>query len=233
MSKSLYTLGGLRFWNEEEIQARNQLVDSIVMSANDTLTNMNPAWKFVRMEGPCLSPRDRISTSYDDDDIFVTNHAAGGSNLCLRAETTPSSYEYAKWIMNNDRRYRNPPLCVWQVGKSFRRETNDGANASKLRYNEFYQLELQCIYSRTTNASYRPPLMQAAGDIIGKETGLPVRMVSSDRLPSYSQSTIDIEVETAKGWREMASCSIRTDFSTQDFVLELAIGLDRVLDVRV
>lgn len=225
MSEALYKLGGLRFWDETEIERRETFTRLAALSVRQTLSAMNPAWSFYRVEGPCLSPAQYISDSYDDTDVFVTNHEAFGDRLKLRAETTPSSYVYARHL--NVRK----PLCVWQAGKSFRRETNDGASASKLRFNEFWQLEFQCIYRADSKADYRAGLLPVMSALIERETRLASRIVESDRLPSYSESTLDIEVETHKGWREMASCSIRNDFASDMKVCEIAIGLDRIVSV--
>lgn len=222
MSEALYKLGGLRFWTEDEIELRDMFTQRAITSVKRTLTEMNQAWSFARVEGPCLTPRSVISDAYDDSDLFATNHTGGGETLYLRAETTPSSYAYARHLR------RKPPLCVYQSGKSFRRELNDGASASKLRFNEFYQLEFQCIYRADTKADYRSRLIEAVSVEIERFTGLSTRTVLSDRLPPYSESTIDIEVSVAGGWREIASCSIRTDYSDEMRVTEIAIGLDRV-----
>lgn len=142
--------------------------------------------------------------------------------LRLRPETTQSSYMYAKSLN------KKLPLCVYQKGKSFRRELNDGATASKLRFNEFWQLEFQCIYSDSTKADYRASLIPVILKEISRFTSLETKILESDRLPSYSESTIDIEVNHKGRWIEMASCSIRNDFSKDTKVCEIAIGLDRV-----
>lgn len=225
MSEALYGLGGLRFWDEREIETRELFQARVSSEIKRTLLDINPAWRFARMEGPCLSPRDRISPTYDDSDIFATNHKAGGGHLYLRAETTPSSYAYAKKAGGK------LPFCVYQSGKSFRRETNDGASAAKLRFNEFWQLEFQCIYRVDTKADYRTALMPIVQKEIERFTQRATRVVLSDRLPSYSESTLDIEAQDGDKWREMASCSIRTDYSEDTRVCEIAIGLDRVVSL--
>lgn len=70
---------------------------------------------------------------------------------------------------------------------------------------------------------------------------LPTRLVKSDRLPSYSKSTIDVEVQNDDGMMEVCSMSLRTDFpgkvqftspknkvvEKELLVAEVAIGLDR------
>lgn len=227
MSQALFEHGGLRFWNENEIQLREMAITKLSSTVRNQLSSINPAWKFVRCEGPILHPRSEISSSYDDTDIFTTNH----KDFCLRAETTPSSYAYARSLKSK------LPLCVWQAGISSRRENSDGASASKLRFNCFWQLEFQCIYSIGTLADYRARVIPAIARDISWLTGLTARIVDSDRLPSYSLSTQDIEVyipesllykEMTPGYREIASCSIRTDYSDDTRVAEFAIGLDRI-----
>jgi glycyl-tRNA synthetase len=222
MSEALFKLGGLRFWHESEIELREAFQSRAANVVRRTLLDINSAWRVARCEGPILHPRSQISDAYDDGDIFVTNDIRGGDALCLRAETTPSSYAYARWLGGK------LPLCIWQAGISSRRETNDGASAAKLRFNSFWQLEFQCIYRADTKADYRGPLMQRVGTEIERFTRAPVRFVASDRLPSYSESTMDIEAMHNGKWREMASCSIRTDYSEDTRVCEIAIGLDRV-----
>lgn len=222
MSEALFKLGGLRFWTEDELELRDAFQSRAVAVVKRALVALNPAWRFARCEGPILHPRSQISAAYSDDDIFVTNHIAGGESLCLRAETTPSSYAYARRLGGK------MPLCVWQAGISSRRETNDGASAAKLRFNSFWQLEFQCIYQANTKADYRAQIMPVVQREIERFTGCETRVIASDRLPSYSESTLDIEVRHGAAWREMASCSIRTDYAEEMRVCEIAIGLCRV-----
>lgn len=222
MSEALYKIGGLRFWHEEEIELRETIQSRLTNVVRRTLLNINPAWSFYRVEAPMLMPRSKISSAYDDNDIFATNHVAGGEMLYLRPETTQGTYEYAAWLN------KKLPLCVWQVGKSFRRELNDGASASKLRFNEFWQQEFQCIYRDDTKADYRTPLIEVVSHEIKRFTRAEVRVIPSDRLPAYSESTMDIEAMYNGKWREMASCSIRNDYKEGTKVCEIAVGLDRV-----
>lgn len=222
MSEALFGPSGLRFWNENEIELRELFQTRIISTVKRTLTNLNRQWIFERVEGPCLCPMEEISSSYGSGDVFITNHEWSNSPLCLRAETTASSYAFAK--KHKDKL----PFCIYQSGKSFRRETNDGASASKLRFNEFWQLEFQCMYSNATKCDYRQFLISASRREIERFVKLTSRVVDSDRLPSYSKSTKDIEVLTEIGWREIASCSLRTDFEDGTEVCEISIGLDRI-----
>lgn len=225
MSEALYGIESLRFWNEDEIEMREAFQSLIANKFKRKLLSINPAWKFYRMEGPLLTPKNFISDAYDSDDIFITQISKANQPLVLRAETTPSSYAYAKSLKDKF------PICVWQVGKSFRVEKSDGATASKLRFNEFYQQEFQCIYSKGTKADYRKYLMDELVLEVSRFTGSPARIVESDRLPAYSESTLDIECIYNGSWKEVASCSIRTDFSEDVLVCEIAIGLDRIVTI--
>jgi glycyl-tRNA synthetase len=223
MSEALYKIGGLRFWTEDEIELREAFASRVINVVKRTLLKVNPAWSFAQMEGPILIPQSDINAAYDENDVFSTNHTVYENEiLCLRPETTHSSYLYAKHLN------KKLPLCVYQKGKSFRRELNDGATASKLRFNEFWQLEFQCIYSDSTKTDYRQHLMSRVSLEIARFTGLTIRINESDRLPIYSESTFDIEVNHNGTWREIASCSIRNDFVDNTKVCEIAIGLDRI-----
>lgn len=225
MSEALYkNIGGLRFWTEEEINLRESYVSLVSRGVQRKLQEMNPAFVCQRVEGPILTPASFISPEYGDDDFFHTTHKKGGETLCLRAETTASSYQFA------NRLGLKKPFCVWQFGKSFRTETNDGASANKLRFNEFYQLEFQCIYRRDTRNDYRIGLMDEVCHLSRMFVG-DSRIVESDRQPSYSESTLDIEALHNNNWKEIASCSIRNDYSGDDYVCEIAIGVDRVVSI--
>lgn len=231
MSLALYNdISGLRFWSEKEIFLRETTIAFASNSVKETLSKMNPAWSFHRVEGPILTPKSFISDEYTDEDVFSVDFDKAGEPLKLRAETTRSSYEYARYLMSkaNEPKPLKLPLCVWQSGKSFRKE-GQGQRASRLRFFEFYQLEFQCIYSKNTGADYLTPTINSLREDIGRLTMLETRIVESDRLPSYSLETWDIEVLQKDGeWREMASCSRRKDFSDDTIVAEFALGLDRI-----
>lgn len=243
MSEALYGLGGLRFWTEREIYVREQAIQSLFGALENAFLTINSAWTFHRVEGPILTPGPAISMAYTEDDIFELRARLGDHMGALRAETTASSYLYAEHILKTTR--MKPPMCVWQAGKSFRRENLDGARPSTLRYNEFWQQEFQCVYQEGTHADYRGAAEQAISREIKKITiSDDVRLVDSDRLPSYSTQTRDIEVPWRPGggepvWKEMCSISTRTDFPQPSnpqakrlVVLEVAVGLDRLVAVE-
>lgn len=228
MSTALYEFGGLRFWTEDEIELREAIQRSLVGKITRTLQKLNPIFRVLRVEGPLLIPQAHINETYTCNDVFVTNHVGGNQNFCLRPETTHSTYQQAK----HDN--LKLPVCYWQVGKSFRREKNDGASASKLRYNEFWQLEFQCIYRQDTKADYRQAMIECVIPDVMMFTQTTVRQIPSDRLPSYSKSTIDLEcLRPNNKWREIASCSLRTDYADDIIVAEMAFGLDRLVEIAM
>lgn len=234
MSKALYdNLAGLRFWTEEELERRDAYRKTIVSSVDSTLRNLNQMWRTMRIEAPFMMPSTEMSASYTRDDVFFLQDAPGGDNdYVLRPETTNGTYKMAEILMKEGA--VRPPFCLWQIGPSFRRENTDGATAAKLRFNQFNQLEFQLICSADTKVDFPTALRDKLVKVTEVITGKEVRLIESDRLPSYSEETIDIEVLTDSGeWREIASTSRRLDCpqtgnkELKNF--EIAFGIDRLV----
>lgn len=129
-----------------------------------------------------------------------------------------------------------PPVCFWQVSKSFRREQDQATK--HCRFKEFYQQEFQCLYTKDTKNNYQENIINDLAEMFLNLLALPVRVVLSDRLPDYSLKTIDIEVYNADKWMEICSVSLRKDFPinpliknkpTECYVLEIATGVDRLI----
>lgn len=222
---------GLVVWNEAEIKFREYCIERIQNKLHQTLVAENRAWTMHRIESSCLIPSSLVNPNYTSDDVFIA-----GEGLTLRPETTAASYIYADRLMKVKGFY--PPLVVWQAGKSFRNEQD---NVSKnMRLKEFYQLEFQCVYADDTKNDYMEPVINAMHEVIAEliGNGFAVRHVPSDRLPSYSLRTMDIEVDNHSKWMEVMSISDRTDYTERTFigksekgfrVLEVAVGLDRLV----
>lgn len=210
--KSIYA-NGLVYWDEAEILLREQIKETLVRGVRDILQATNPAWKFVQVETPILTPPELVSEEYRDNGFNI-------GELYLRPETTAGSYEVAKSLQVR------PPLCVWQYGKSFRNEQDK--TLSHMRLKEFYQLEFQCVYSADSKNDYQANVIDDLAKLIGWTLAKEARVVESDRLPAYSERTIDIEVNGM----EIASISKRKDYAEGFRVLEIAIGLDRCVYQR-
>lgn len=215
---NLYDRNGLLFWSEEEVRLRRMFEERLVGVVAGTLKELNSAFEVIQVEAPLLTPVNLINKNYTSSDVWCFNEEA----LTLRPETTMGSYAYARHLLNshNARKVRLP-LCVWQHGKSFRREQDQVTKNMRLK--EFYQLEFQCIYGLTTANDYStvvvPRVAQALGALLGS-----VRVEPSDRLPDYSESTQDVVLESNS--MEVCSISKRRDFEGAK-VLEIAIGTDR------
>lgn len=234
--ESLYNKNGIVFWDEESIMHRDQCVEYFAKIFPRRLRETNAAWQFHQVEAPILTPRTEISPNYTDEDVWVL-----ADDLVLRPETTPGSYTYAAHLLEQQKGVK-PPFVVWQYGKSFRREQDQVTKNMRLK--EFYQMEFQCIYSEDSKNDYFEEILKPVERMIEEKTGGPARLLESDRLPSYSLKTMDVEVMTPsdhdEAWMEVCSISKRTDFPvTAKFqtkkgeveknliVLEVAIGLDR------
>lgn len=228
---SLFSVNGLMFWSEKEWKLREQFRDYFVDRMREALFDINRAWQFFGIEAPLLMPRDQVNPNYTDEDIYSLG------DLALRPETTPGSFRYLREAFDAAMEVK-PPVCCWQMGKSFRREQDQPTKHVRLK--EFYQLEFQCVFTDDTADDYHARLQKPVEAMLADMIGLPTRVVDSDRLPSYSLRTVDVEVDNGDKWMEVCSMSLRKDFpGTARFqgkkgvieknllVAEVAIGMDR------
>lgn len=234
----LYNVNGLMFWSQRAIRLRRQFAEHFATTLNDALLQLNPAWRFIEVEAPILTPTREINPNYTKDDVWFQETVGDEEKLVLRPETTPGSYTYACHLLNTHSGVK-PPFVVWQTGKSFRREQDQVQKNMRLK--EFYQQEFQCIYTADTLNDYHAAILEPVRLMLTEVIGFPSRIVPSDRLPSYSQTTMDVEVNNGDKWMEVCSISRRIDFPQKAkfqgkggttiekdlLVLEVAIGLDR------
>src|SRR5271170_6151331 len=233
--EQLYNVNGLIFWSEREINARKIVEAHLVQAMKDSLKKMNRAWEFIQVEAPIITPQEFVNKNYSINDMWafeyerISHHDAHNitghqTTYIARPETTMGSYEYAKHLLNphNETKVRMP-LVVWQHGKSFRREQDQPTKFMRLK--EFYQLEFQCIYGLTTAMDYSVNLVFAVAHALKQLVG-ETRVMDSDRLPSYSEWTRD--VEHVESGMELCSISQRKDFEGAK-VLEVAVGTDRIV----
>lgn len=210
------------FWTEEEIKIRNAMAENFAFGIGNILREMNKAFQIVQIEAPILTPRPLVNQNYTSGDIFIPailahNDVPVFDNLAFRPETTMGSYQYAQHAITHQQ--LKLPVCVWQHGKAFRREQDSPSKKVKLK--EFYQQEFQCIYGLTTMADYSATVFPFVQEMISRWIG-PCVLEDSDRLPSYSERTVDVVSDGL----EVCSMSIRNDFPNAK-VLEVAIGTDR------
>lgn len=231
-----YNVNGLMFWTEEELRLREAFRNYFVSQMALALRAMNPAWYVLGIEAPIITPAAYINANYTGADMFQID-----GPYFLRPETTPGTYRFIREMFDDSASGMKPPVCVWQMGKSFRREQDQPSKHMRLK--EFYQLEFQCVFTDDTKNDYHAGLLQPVEKMIANMTGLGTRVVESDRLPNYSLKTMDVEAfildtndPTDARTMEVASISLRTDFpGTVRFktsekkllVAEVAIGMDR------
>lgn len=239
--QSIYNVNSLVHWEERDISMREDMIRFFSDEVRHFLRSTNPAWDIRRIEAPTLMPRSLVSNAYTEEDIWVQQCLSSTeTELVLRPETTPSTYVYMRHLLENHTRTKLP-LCVWQAGRSYRREQEQPSKHVRLK--EFWQLEFQCAFTADTGNDYHSNCLEPVRNMIAQMVNLPTRIVPSDRLPAYSVVTTDIEVDNGDKWMEVCSVSKRTDFPIRYrsvnkkkevmehdvLVLEIAIGLDRCL----
>jgi glycyl-tRNA synthetase len=238
---NLYDVNALVHWDEREILAREAMTGFFAAEVAAMLRRLNPAFDIRRVEAPVLIPRALISPAYANSEVWAQERlGAHDHDLVLRPETTPSTYAYMRRLLDSHQRVKLP-LCVWQAGKSFRREQDQPAKHMRLK--EFHQMEFQCAYAADTANDYHTACLEPVRRMIAAAVAMPTRLVASDRLPDYAEVTTDVEMWNQDKWMEVCSISRRTDFPGKASfaakgggvverdvrVLEIAIGLDRLV----
>ena len=211
MKNKLFNYNGDVFWESKEIEFRHFIVNQVKDCLERSLRDQNNAFRFFQIESPILTPLSKIIDGYRDECFIADTYA-------LRPETTMGSYAYIEHLLVD--KAQKLPFCVWQCGKSFRKEQDQPLTKMKLK--EFYQLEFQMIYSESTKCDYSIKAIEAVKEFLCSILD-DVTEEPSDRLPDYSESTTDL----ISNGMEIASISKRKDF--QHPVLEFAFGLDRIV----
>jgi len=219
---NLSNINGLVCWNEQEIELREDFIRRITSSLRYELLNINPAFQLYRIETPLLCQWYNID--YNFNNMFFANE------LALRPETTKGCYEYALAMLDHKWDLAGKlPMVVWQAGKSFRNEQDQVVKNMRLK--EFYQLEYQVLYSDKTANDYPLLLHTAISQILYQNWGMVTTLEVSDRLPAYSDETMDL-VDGGTGL-EVCSMSRRHDFPKEGVkCFEISIGLDRLVYTR-
>ena len=119
---NIYNTNSLVHWEEREINMREHLVHYFSDEIRSHLISTNRAWDVRRIEAPTLMPAGLMSNAYTNSDVWMQECLSDSElMMVLRPETTSSSYVYMQHILSNHSKTRLP-LCVWQAGKSYRRE---------------------------------------------------------------------------------------------------------------
>ena len=171
----------------KDILLREYFEKIITLTLQTELKKINRAFDFVKVECSQITPDEYINEWYTDDDVFRL-----WDWLTLRPETTMGSYEYAKLLLNPHYKPKYQlPLVIYQHWKSFRKEQDK--TITNMRLKEFYQLEFQIIYSESTSQDYQAIVVDIIEDIVTRLVW-DCYTIPSDRLPDYSEKTIDIQM---------------------------------------
>lgn len=204
----IYDYNALPFYDEQDLIQRDRFTRAIAHHVRRLLLETNPAWSFHRIEAPCLIPRALVNPNYTEEDLWAQQSDTPDRMLVLKPETTPSTYAWLRSRLAHAQ--VKPPVCVWQLSKSFRREQDQPTK--HCRFKEFYQQEFQCLYTADTKNDYFSRIIRPLAQAFALEVCCPTRLVVSDRLPDYAEKTWDIEVWNSEKWMEVASISVRHDF---------------------
>lgn len=229
----LYDYNALPFYDQEDLLLRVRFTQAMARHVERLLRATNPAWEFHQLEAPTLLPRALVNPNYTDADLWAQTSDTPERQLVLKPETTPSTYA---WLLDRMRHRRvRPPVCAWQLSKSYRREADQPTK--HCRFKEFYQQEFQCLYAADSHNDYFAAIIRPLAQAFALEVCCPTRLVVSDRLPSYAEKTWDVEVWNSEKWMEVASVSVRHDFpevfqlahkTVPCKVLEIATSPDRL-----
>jgi glycyl-tRNA synthetase (class II) len=207
-------------WDEKEIIRRENLIREIPSLLLRTWHDLNSAVYMERIETPILTPALFLSSHIDANFELISTADRG----YLRPETTAGTYEAMNtWFPHEAQIKKKLPMCLWQVGLSFRDEKkSETMRASKLRLVQFYQMEFQLFASEDTKAPYLEKALDTFVSYYGGE------YKPADELPHYSEKTLDWYIDGL----EVAGCSIRKDWGYGK-VFEVAIGLDRLVALQM
>lgn len=225
MKNNIYNKNWLIFFEEKEINFRNRCEEEIKEVVYSSLKKQNRSFEIIKIEAPQLTPSELISSEYSENDYYNL------WDISLRPETTMGTFEYAQDLLKggySDIKYR-VPIIIYQHWKSFRREQDQPTKFMRLK--EFHQLEFQCLFYPDTANDYTIELFQNVSDIIEKLIGKKCRLEQSDRIPHYSEDTIDVICEENN--MEVCSMSIRKDWPIVNWVkmkvIEIAVWTDRLI----
>jgi hypothetical protein len=207
-------------WTEREILRRESLVREIPVMLLDVWRNLNPAVQMERVETPVLVPAAYLAGHIEAKFDLIN----AGRRGYLRPETTAGTFEAMRLRYDQESQMKKRlPMCLWQVGLSFRDEENpDTMRASKLRLVQFYQMEFQLFASAGSKAPYLETALDVLTNTYGGTYG------PADELPHYSEKTLDWHI----GGLEVAGCSVRKDWE-HGTVFEVAIGIDRLVALQM
>ena len=224
---------GLIYYSEADIDAREFLIRTIARELRDAMRQLNRGIDFIRIETPCLIPQSIAQPHLDASfALWEVSNKDEEARLWLRPESTHCTYAMFRELFPESSRLKKVlPLCLWQVGLSFRVEQDK--TFRNLRFKQFYLMEFQLAYAPGTMADYHAHAVAAMKKILSrlfpqwdKEDIYSMDLEDESEIPFYSEKTTDLFVLD----REVIAISNRTDFEYP--ILEISCGLDRLLAIH-
>ena len=134
------------------------------------------------------------------------------AEIYLRPETAQGIFVNFKNVMRTTR--KKLPMCIAQIGKSFRNEITPGNFTFRTR--EFEQMELEFFCKPGEDLKWHKYWKEFCKNwllTLGMtENNLRLRDHSKEELSHYSNATTDIEYAFPFGWGELWGIADRTDF---------------------
>jgi len=209
---------GLVCYTADDLRIRNFLIWEISERLRAAFKELNRSIDFRQVETPCLVPSSVVQDHLEDD--FKVWQIAD-EELYLRPESTKGTFLMFPVVCPQEQSLaKRLPLCLWQVGLSFRAEQDK--TFANLRFKQFYQLEFQLAYREGTKADYHECAVNSMLEILAHLFPQKSLRTEIPTPPFYSRKTTDIYLHE----REAVAISDRTDFKYP--ILEISCGLDRL-----
>ena len=155
-------------YSDNDLETRENLIRYFTRYLGLELNKMNPAFRFIRIETPIL-----VRKTLRGESAPRLNMASAAYDAAREFLTTKTGQKYRL------------PLVIWQHGKVFELKKTQ----------EFYTLEYQILFSKTTGANYFPIVVRSCETMLRKQCGGVVR---TDETTGVSFFSDDFELATVK-----------------------------------
>lgn len=167
-------------WHQHHLETRDSLVEYFTRCLERELGKINSAFRFMRIETPILLP-----FTVDKGKLQTVQIRLDNEELVLRQNTMTGAYEASKDILSGKAGQKHKlPIVVWQHGKVF--EKINGV------LKEFYHLEYQVLFSKTTGMPYSPTIAQACVNMVYKQCGATHEVVKPESFITYAEDNNDL-----------------------------------------
>ena len=144
--------------HQHELETRDMLIGYFSRFLEYQLLQVNPAFRFFRIETPLVIPYE-----LEQDQRAPARINTSGEHT-LRCGTRSSAFFEVRNILDGSSGVRQRlPIVVWQKGKVFQQ--------IEATIQETYNLEYHICYSQSTATNYLPILIRACSVMVTKQCG--------------------------------------------------------------